>query len=137
VVYLLLPVVTVLGTWVGNFVHRKVDVNGVLLVLQLLVLLSTVSLTSATDGSTFAHVMLVLYAIVVVALGSAVALLATQHSRFIKSRPHLKQSWQHFLLQKPAEPKEEHPPSLSSAPQPQAVTFTATGELASIPQWHV
>jgi Zn-dependent protease with chaperone function len=92
-IYLLLPVATLVGTMGGAWLHHHVDVNAVLLVLQGLVLLSTVSLTDATSGSAFGNAMLVAYALVGCAIAAFIVFLTSMNYRFLRKRPTLAPLW--------------------------------------------
>ena len=78
---------TLLGTYCGNAVFKYVDVNAVLMVLQGLVLISTISLTNATDGSVFGDIMLCIYMVLVVLFSAAAIYLSSMHWRFLRERP--------------------------------------------------
>jgi hypothetical protein len=92
-IYLLLPIFCVAGTAAGSKAHAHVDVQVVMLVMQGLVLLSTISLTDAMDGGPFAHLMLVLYALVAAAGVAFAVFLATMHWWFVRERPQLAPLW--------------------------------------------
>ncbi len=143
-VYLLLPPVSLFGTWAGNTAHRHVDVNAVLLVLQLLVLLSTISLTSATNGEAFGNVMLCCYLLVAIGLAAAVSYVASMHYRFLKERPQLVTLWQ----QQREKEKREKKTAAAAATEAAAATgnaqqqpqhpplLNADGSEAGYTEWH-
>ena len=86
-IYLLMPPLTIFGTWLGGLAHHQVDVNVVMMVLQGLILLSTVALCDAFDGSTFSDCMLAVYFVIACVIGAFVLYSTSFMYRFLKQHP--------------------------------------------------
>lgn len=86
-IYILLPPFTLFGTWLGNLAHHAVDVNVVMMILQFLVLLSTVALCGAFDGSPFALMMLVIYMAIIILIVGFIILVSSATYRFLRVHP--------------------------------------------------
>lgn len=92
-IYLLITPFTLIGTRLGTIVHRMVDVNVVLIILQCLVLLSTVTLCNAFDGSSFGIFMLVIYGIILTIGFSFILFLMTMSYRLLLKHPKYISTW--------------------------------------------
>lgn len=86
-IYVLMPPLSIFGTWLGGLAHHKVDVNVVMLVLQGLILMSTVALCDAFDGSAFGDCMLAIYFIIACVIGAFILYSSSFMYRFLQAHP--------------------------------------------------
>jgi uncharacterized membrane protein YfcA len=86
-IYLLMPPLSIFGTWLGGLAHHQVDVNVVMMVLQGLILLSTVALCDAFDGSVFGDFMLAIYFAIAMVIGAFVLYSSSFMYRFLTAHP--------------------------------------------------
>jgi uncharacterized membrane protein YfcA len=70
--YVSCPAIAIIGTQLGSHYHKRIDTETVVLILQALILLSTVPLTDPGFSDVFSIIMVLIYIVIVTAIGAAV-----------------------------------------------------------------